>query len=75
MGFVSRIPEQGSAQTATLADAAVTRPDKCPECGSKAVGTLAKQITDATYWRCHQCGNVWNHKRDVARSRLRPWTR
>ena len=26
----------------------VTRPDKCPECGSKAVGTLAKEITDAT---------------------------
>ena len=72
MANVSRIPERGAAHTATPAGIAVIRPDKCPECGSKAVGTLAKEITDATYWRCQQCGNVWNHKANVARSRLRP---
>jgi ribosomal protein L37AE/L43A len=36
------------------------RPDACPFCHSKAVGTLAKQITAATYWRCQECGELWN---------------
>jgi ribosomal protein L37AE/L43A len=51
----------------------ITRPDKCPECGSKAVGTLAKEITAATYWRCQSCGNVWNQARDRSGPRLKPW--
>jgi transposase-like protein len=36
------------------------RPERCPFCGSKAIGTLAKQVTTATYWRCHECGEMWN---------------
>lgn len=40
----------------------VTRPAACPECGSRAVGTLAKIITADTYWRCAACGTVWNQK-------------
>jgi hypothetical protein len=36
------------------------RPDACPFCGCRAVGTLAKQITTATYWRCQGCGEGWN---------------
>ena len=40
-----------------------TRPSNCPECGSRAVGTLAKVITADTYWRCAGCGAVWNEKR------------
>lgn len=51
-----RTPERDSLAKA--------RPATCPECGSKAVGTLAKQITAATYWRCHQCGAVWNATRN-----------
>jgi ribosomal protein L37AE/L43A len=38
----------------------VRRPVRCPFCHSKAVGTLAKEITPATYWRCHACGGGWN---------------
>ena len=36
------------------------RPAACPFCGSKGIGTLAKVITDRTYWRCQACGEVWN---------------
>jgi hypothetical protein len=38
----------------------IRRPDSCPFCHSKAVGTLAKEVTAATYWRCQACGEVWN---------------
>ena len=51
------------------------RPDKCPECGSTVVGTVAKEITADTYWRCHQCGNVWNHARNRAVPRSTRWSR
>ena len=36
------------------------RPEACPFCGSKGIGTLAKQITSTTYWRCQACGEMWN---------------
>jgi transposase-like protein len=36
------------------------RPDACPFCRAKAIGTLAKVITTRTYWRCQACGEVWN---------------
>jgi ribosomal protein L37AE/L43A len=39
------------------------RPAACPFCQSKAVGTLAKEITAATYWRCQACGELWNTAR------------
>ena len=56
-----------------IADSRIPQPDKCPECGSKAVGTLAKEITSATYWRCHQCGYVWNPQRNRADQRSKLW--
>jgi ribosomal protein L37AE/L43A len=48
----------------------VRRPDRCPFCHSKAVDTLAKQITAATSWRCKQCGEVWNVARLQRSTRL-----
>ena len=42
---------------------AVQRPEACPFCQSKAVGTLAKVITASTYWRCQACGEMWNPER------------
>jgi len=41
-------------------DDGTLRPANCPECGSKKLGTLAAIITSNTYWRCHECGTVWN---------------
>jgi len=39
------------------------KPAHCPECGSKKFGTLAAIVTRDTYWRCQQCGTVWNEIR------------
>ena len=47
------------------------KPESCPSCGSKAVGTLAKVITTDTYWRCQGCGEIWNPAR-VERANRRP---
>jgi uncharacterized Zn finger protein len=44
-------------------DDGALKPAHCPECGSKKFGTLAAVITQDTYWRCHQCGTVWNEIR------------
>jgi uncharacterized Zn finger protein len=44
-------------------DGGAVKPAHCPECGSKKFGTLAAVITQDTYWRCHQCGTVWNESR------------
>ena len=35
------------------------RPECCPFCRSKAVGTHAKVITTSTYWHCQACGEGW----------------
>jgi transposase-like protein len=35
-----------------------TRPT-CPACGSTKVGTLAKEITKDTAWRCASCGETF----------------
>lgn len=35
------------------------RPEFCPFCRSKAVGTHAKVITPSTYWHCQACGEGW----------------
>jgi uncharacterized Zn finger protein len=48
------------------------KPAQCPECGSKKFGTLAANITRDTYWRCHECGTVWNEIR-YRQQRKRHW--
>lgn len=35
-----------------------TRPT-CSSCGSPRVGTLAKEITKNTLWRCASCGETF----------------
>ena len=38
-------------------------PTSCPACQSSSIGTTAK-IPDAdNYWRCENCGEVWNASR------------
>lgn len=44
---------------ATAAARSLAPPESCPFCGSTAVGTLAKEITPETYWRCNKCGVGW----------------
>ena len=62
-GFGARRPTQTEHD--------VQRPEACPFCQSKAVGTLAKVITDSTYWRCQACGEMWNPQR-LERTTLPP---
>jgi hypothetical protein len=51
------------------------RPDACPFCQSRAVGTLAKVITPSTYFRCQACGEIWNPARldGVRHGHRRSW--
>jgi len=44
---------------------------RCPACRSEQVSTTSKSITDATYWRCHGCGEIWNPSRLQSRHRHR----
>jgi transposase-like protein len=37
----------------------VRRPSHCPYCTSKAVETLAKELTLNTMWRCRACDRAW----------------
>ena len=38
-------------------------PDRCPACRSRSVVTTSKIVTAHAYWRCHDCGEVWNDAR------------
>ena len=37
----------------------ITRPTMCPFCKGKVVDTLAKVITEKTFWRCRGCEKTW----------------
>ena len=42
-------------------EAPVSRvPSQCPACGSPDVKTSSKVVTPDCYWRCENCGEVWN---------------
>ena len=43
----------------------------CPVCGSANVQTTSKTVDESSYWRCRQCGEVWNIQRREAGSRYR----
>ena len=43
----------------------------CPVCRSEQVSTTSKTVTDATYWRCHGCGEIWNQSRLTSFGRRR----
>ncbi len=42
---------------------ATVAPECCPVCKSGELSTTSKTIDEATYWRCHACGEVWNASR------------
>lgn len=44
----------------------------CPMCRSREVSTTSKTVSEATYWRCHTCGEIWNQSRLVSFRVRRP---
>ena len=45
----------------------------CPFCRSLRVTTTSKLVSDATYWRCHGCGQIWNPSRLLVARPPRRW--
>jgi transposase-like protein len=48
-------------------------PPVCPFCQKGPVTTTSKQQNEATYWRCHACGQIWNPGRMAAIQKQRRW--
>ena len=46
-----------------------TAPSRCPACRSQDVKTTSKVASADAYWRCADCGEVWNVARHRAGSR------
>jgi transposase-like protein len=47
----------------------------CPFCRSGKVTQSGKTPTTSTYWRCLDCGEIWNPARDAAgRQRRGRWS-
>jgi len=44
-------------------------PSRCPACRSQDVKTTSKVASADAYWRCGDCGEVWNVARHRAGSR------
>ncbi len=38
-------------------------PTSCPACKSSSIVTTAKMPDRDSYWRCKDCGEVWNNSR------------
>jgi predicted Zn finger-like uncharacterized protein len=54
---------KSSASFRSPSPAAAVIPKSCPACQSSSIVTSAK-IPDAdSYWRCQNCGEVWNASR------------
>jgi len=53
---------------------AATPAARCPVCRSASVATTAKNPDESSYWRCDNCGEVWNAGRRLAgRPGASPW--
>jgi predicted Zn finger-like uncharacterized protein len=55
--FESRA-ERGSTTPSSNTDAAA--PARCPTCQSASIVTTEKSPDSNSYWRCTNCGDVWN---------------
>ena len=42
---------------------AAVKPASCPACTSASIVTTAKSPDADTYWRCTNCGEIWNVSR------------
>jgi predicted Zn finger-like uncharacterized protein len=48
-------------------------PTVCPNCQSSAIATTSKVANAESYWRCQNCGDVWNPTRSQTRPEVRPY--
>ncbi len=49
-------------------------PATCPKCDSSSITTTAKDPDSSSYWRCKNCGEIWNGSRSrVGRNGGRAW--
>lgn len=46
-------------------------PTACPFCQSAQIASAGKTVSDASYWRCATCGQIWNPTRLRVPSRWR----
>ncbi len=58
---LSRTDEPAASEVAVVTE--------CAFCHSTRVSTTSKTVTEATYWRCLACGEIWNPSRAVAANR------
>jgi len=63
MADSTSIPSSSSAQPAPVA---------CPKCRSTSAVTTAKVPDADSYWRCRNCGEVWNASRQRKDRQQRP---
>ena len=51
-----------------------TSPDSCPACRSRSIVSAGKQPSATSYWRCADCGEIWNDaRRQQARTGSGSW--
>jgi transposase-like protein len=49
-------------------------PTACPACRSQSITTTARTPDEHAYWRCSDCGEVWNAaRREADRNRVPTW--
>lgn len=48
-------------------------PKFCPFCRSMKVVATGKSVSEATYWRCESCSEMWNPSRAEQLPRRRTW--
>jgi predicted Zn finger-like uncharacterized protein len=64
----------GPADRSSPANPEPAVPTSCPTCHSTSITTTAKIPDSTSYWRCTQCGDVWNaSRRTTARQSRYPW--
>jgi len=52
---------------------ATVAPARCPFCESTRIQTTGDAGSNATYWRCDACGEIWNPMRQARPIRHRGW--
>ena len=62
----------GFASIPSTSPATDVTPVSCPACQSSSIVTTAKSPDANSYWRCTDCGRVWNVARSQTRRHGRP---